>query len=163
VADELRDAVASFDSTVPVETSTLNQTVYDLAQRPRFSAALLALFAFTGVLLAAAGIYGLVSLLVGQRTQEIAIHIALGANPNSLSRKIVSQTFAWIALGSIAGILCSFVADRFLRALLYGIKPDDPVTWAEAVFALLAVAIIAAFIPARRASKVDPMVALRYE
>jgi predicted permease len=163
VADELRDAVASFDSTLPVETSTLNQTVYDLAQRPRFSAALLALFAFTGVLLAAAGIYGLVSLLVGQRTQEIAIHIALGANPNSLSRKIVSQTFAWIALGSIAGILCSFVADRFLRALLYGIKPDDPVTWAEAVFALLAVAIIAAFIPARRASKVDPMVALRYE
>ena len=163
VSTELSDSVASLDSTIPVQTTTLGRTVYQLAERPRFSATLLALFAVMGVLLAAAGVYGLVSLLVTQRTQEIAIHIALGADPTALSRKIIVQACSWIALGAGAGILCSLPAERSVRALLFGIKPDDPATLVAAVLALLIVGAIAAYIPAHRASKVDPMVALRYE
>jgi putative ABC transport system permease protein len=163
VAAELIASVASLDPTLPVETTTLGQTVYRLTQRPRFSAALLLLFAAMGILLAATGVYGLVSLLVAQRTQEIAIRIALGANPAMLSRRIVAHTFLWIALGATAGILCSLPAEHWVRALLFGIKPNDPVTLIESIAGLLVVAIIAAYIPARRAAKVDPMVALRYE
>ena len=163
VSTELSDSVASLDSTIPVQTTTLGRTVYQLAERPRFSATLLALFAVMGVLLAAAGVYGLVSLLVTERTQEIAIHIALGADPTALSRKIIVQACSWIALGAGAGILCSLPAERSVRALLFGIKPDDPATLVAAVLALLIVGAIAAYIPAHRASKVDPMVALRYE
>lgn len=163
MAKELRDAVAALDPTLPVESTTLGQTVSTLAARPRFSATLLTLFAVTGLLLAAAGIYGLVSLLVSQRVQEIAIRIALGASPASVIRMMVLQVSVWISLGAATGILCSLVAARWLETLLFGIKPSDPTTLGAAAFALLAVALVAAYVPARRATKVDPMVALRYE
>lgn len=163
VGRELSDAVASLDPTTPVQLATLSQTVYKLAQRPRFSAALLLLFAAMGLLLAAAGIYGLVSLLVSQRTQEIAIHIALGANPVTMSRRMVLQASAWIVLGAAVGIFCSLAIARWVSALLFGIKPNDPFTLAESVLALLGMGIIAAYVPARRAARIDPMVALRYE
>ena len=97
VANELRAAVAELDPTLPVESSTLGQAVSTLTARPRFSATLLSLFAMVGVLLAAAGIYGLVSLLVGQRTREIAIRVALGATPKSVIRLIVARVLVWIA------------------------------------------------------------------
>ena len=163
VARELRDAVAMLDPTLPVDSSTLGQTVSRLAARPRFSATLLMLFAATGLLLAAAGIYGLVSLMVSQRTQEIAIRVALGATPSSVTRMMLLQVSVWIALGAATGILCSLIAARWVGALLFGIKPNDPATLAGAAFALLGVALVAAYVPARRAAKVDPMVALRYE
>jgi predicted permease len=163
VVAELNASVASLDPTLPIETTTLGQTVYRLAQRPRFSAALLLLFAAMGMLLAAAGVYGLVSLLVEQRTQEIAIQIALGANPAVLSRRIIAHTCLWIVLGGTVGILCSLPAEHWVGALLFGIKPNDPATLIESISGLLIVAVIAAYIPARRAAKVDPMVALRYE
>jgi putative ABC transport system permease protein len=160
---ELRQAVATLDPALPVESSTLRQTVSRLAARPRFNAALLALFAGMGLLLAAAGIYSLVSLLVSQRTQEIAIRIALGADPSSVTRMMVAQILMWIGLGTVAGISCSLIGARWVRALLFGIKPNDPATLTAAAIALVAVAIGAAYIPARRAAKVDPMVGLRYE
>jgi putative ABC transport system permease protein len=163
VAQELRDAVAELDLTLPVQSATLSQTVSTLVARPRFSATLLTLFAGIGLLLAAAGIYGVVSLLVGQRTQEIAIRMALGAVPSSLTRMMVFQVSSWIALGALCGIFSSLVAARWVRALLFGIEPNDPLTLMGAAVALLAIAAFAAYIPARRAAKVDPMVALRYE
>lgn len=163
VANELRAAVSELDPTLPVESSTLGQTVSTLAARPRFSAALLSLFATVGVLLAAAGIYGLVSLLLGQRTREIAIRVALGATPKSVIRLMVARVSVWIAMGAAAGICCSLLAARWVGSLLFGIKPNDPATLAEAAIALLVVALVAAYVPARRVAKVDPMVALRYE
>jgi predicted permease len=163
MANELRDAVATLDPTLPVESTTLNQTVSTLAARPRFSATLLMLFAATGLLLAAAGIYGLVSLLVSQRIQEIAIRVALGATPSSVTRMMLLEVSVWIALGAVTGIVCSLIAARWVRALLFGITPNDPVTLAGAALTLLAVALVAAYVPAQRAAKVDPMVALRYE
>ena len=163
MAKQLRDAVAELDSTLPVESSTLGQVVSSLAVRPRFSATLLSLFATMGLLLAAAGIYGLVSVLTVQRTQEIAIRIALGATPASVMRTIVAQVSVWIVSGAGAGIFCSLLAARWVRALLFGIEPNDPVTLAGAALALLGVGLLAAYVPARRAALVDPVVALRYE
>jgi putative ABC transport system permease protein len=163
VAQELRDAVAALDPTIPVQSATLSQTVSTLAARPRFSATLLTLFALIGLLLAAAGIYGVVSLLVGQRTQEIAIRMALGAAPSGVTRMMVFQVSWWIALGALCGTFSSLLAARWVHALLFGIAPNDPLTLTGAAVALLAVALSAAYFPARRAAKVDPMVALRYE
>ncbi len=163
VAQEIRDSVAVLDPTLPVESSPLGQTVYRLAERPRFTAALLSLFAAIGLILAAVGIFGLVSLLVSQRTREIAIRLALGANPTTVTRVMVFQTLVWIGGGAVAGTLCSLVAARWVGALLFGVKPNDPATLTEAALLLLAVALVASYVPARRAGKVDPMVVLRYE
>ena len=163
VAKEIRDSVAELDPSVPVESSTLGQTVYRLAERPRFTAALLSLFAAIGLLLATVGIFGLVSLLVSHRTREIAIRLALGANPATVTRVMVFQTLVWIAGGAVTGTLCSLAAARWIGALLFGIRPNDPATLIEAALLLLGVALLASYIPARRAAGVDPSVALRYE
>jgi hypothetical protein len=163
VALELRDAVKTLDSTLPVEVSALSESVAKLAERPRFSAALLSLFAVVGLLLTALGIYGLVALLGSQRTQEIGIRVALGATPAEVTRMMVWQASMWVGFGAAAGILGSLVGARWIGSLLFGIRANDPATLAEAAGLLLIVALFGAWVPARRAAKVDPMVALRYE
>jgi len=163
IAKEMREAVAALDPMLPVESSTLGQTVSALAARPRFSASLLTLFAVVGLLLAAAGIYGLVSLLVSQRIQEIAIRLALGAAPSSVTRMMLLQVSLWIVLGAVSGILFSLMGAHWVRSLLFGIDSNDPATLACAALVLLATALVAAYFPAHRAAKVDPVVALRYE
>jgi putative ABC transport system permease protein len=163
VVQELRNAVATLDPTLPVETDTLGQSIAKLAERPRFSAALLSLFAVIGLLLTAVGIYGVVALLVSQRTQEIGIRMALGATPRGVIGMMVWQAFLWIGIGSAAGILGSLAAARWIGSLLFGIRADDPLTLAEAAVLLAMVALFGAWVPARRAARIDPMVALRYE
>jgi putative ABC transport system permease protein len=163
VADELRAAVASLDPTVPVDVNTLQQSVAKLAERPRFSAALLSLFAVIGLLLTAVGIYGVVALVVSHRTQEIGIRMALGAGRSRVVTAMMWQTALWIVIGTGAGILTSLVVSRWTGSLLFDIRPNDPGTLALAAILLLGVALFGAWIPARRAAKVDPMVALRYE
>lgn len=160
---ELRQTIAGLDPTLPVELSTLTQNVSRMAERPRFSAALLSLFALIGLLLTAFGIYGVVSLLVNQRTQEIGIRMALGATQSQVVGIVVWQASVWIGVGAVAGILGSLVVARWIGSMLFGVRPNDPVTLAAAAGALVLVAVIAAWIPARRTAKVDPMVALRYE
>jgi putative ABC transport system permease protein len=163
VADELRAAVASLDPTVPVDVNTLQQNVAKLAERPRFSAALLSLFAVVGLLLTAVGIYGVVALVVSHRTQEIGIRMALGASRSRVVTAMMWQTALWIVIGTGAGILTSLVVSRWTGSLLFDIRPNDPGTLALAAILLLGIALFGAWIPARRAAKVDPMVALRYE
>jgi len=163
LAQELRTSVASLDPTVPVDVNTLEQRVARLAERPRFSAALLSLFAIVGVLLTAIGIYGVVALLVSQRTQEIGIRMALGASRGNVIAAIMWQTSMWIAAGTGAGILTSLMISRWTRSLLFDIRPNDPATLGLAATLLLGLAMLGAWIPARRAAKVDPMVALHYE
>ena len=163
MAQELRASVATLDPTVPVDVNTLEQKVARLAERPRFSAALLSLFAVVGVLLTAIGIYGVVALLVSQRTQEIGIRMALGASRGNVIAAIMWQTSMWIAAGTGAGILTSLMISRWTRSLLFDIRPNDPATLGLAATLLLGLAMLGAWIPARRAAKVDPMVALHYE
>jgi putative ABC transport system permease protein len=163
VAPELRKTVETLDPTLPVDVTTLGQSVAKLAERPRFSAALLSLFAMVGVLLTALGIYGVVSLLVNQSTQEIGIRMALGATSRDVVAMMVWQASVWIGIGAAAGVLASIVAARWIASLLFGIRANDPATLLTAAGALVMVAMFAAWIPARRTARVDPMVALRYE
>ena len=163
VTQELRDAVTILDPTLPVDADTLGQSVAKLAERPRFSAALLSLFAVVGLLLTALGIYGVVALLVSQRTQEIGIRVALGATPGDVTRLMLWQASRWIVLGAGAGILGSLAVARWIGSLLFNTRANDPATLAAAAALLLIVAMLGAWVPARRAARIDPMVALRYE
>lgn len=163
VADEVRGAVAALDPTVPLQITTLQHSVSELAERPRFSAALLSLFALVGVILTAVGIYGVVALLVSYRTQEIGIRMALGASPTRVVRVMMWQTLLWIAAGTAAGVAVSLLISRWIKSLLYDIRPNDPATLMAAAIAFTVIALFGTWIPARRAAKVDPMIALRYE
>jgi predicted permease len=160
---EVRDAIATVDPTIPVQLSTMAQTVSKMAERPRFSAALLSFFALIGMLLTALGIYGVVSLMVNQRAQEIGIRMALGATEKDVVGMMVRQAAIWVAIGATAGVVGSLAVARSIGSLLFGIRANDPATLAAAALALVLVAMLAAWIPGRRAAKVDPMVALRYE
>jgi ABC-type antimicrobial peptide transport system permease subunit len=141
----------------------MTQRVGQLAQRPKFNALLLALFAALGLALASIGLYGVVSFLVTQRTQEIGIRMALGATPRGVARLVLAQAARWTLLGTMAGLAGAALSVRFLETLLFGISGYDPVTLALTVAVLAFVALVAAWIPARRAARVDPLAALRQE
>jgi len=116
-----------------------------------------------GVLLAAIGIYGVVEFLVAQQTREIGIRIALGATPRSILRMVLSNMVRWTVGGATLGILGAWLCSRLLESLLFEVRAHDPFLLGAAILVLLAAAFLAAWIPARRAMRVDPMVALRYE
>jgi len=159
----VRAEIANVDPTLPVEFTTMDQRVSKLAEGPRFDAVLLSLFAFLGVLLAAIGIYGVVAFLVAQQTREIGVRMALGASPQNILRMVLSGVARWTIGGAVLGILGAWFCTRLLESLLFEVKSHDPVLLSGALLLLLAVALLAAWIPARRAMRVDPMVALRYE
>jgi len=134
-----------------------------LAELPRFTAVLLSLFAGLGVLLAGIGIYGVVGYLVAQQTREIGIRIALGATPRNVLRMVLSNMVRWTVAGAALGLLGAWLCSRLLESLLFEVRAHDPFLLCAALFVLLAVAFFAAWIPARKAIQVDPMIALRYE
>ncbi len=133
-----------------------------LAQ-PRFNMVLLAVFAAVAMLLAAVGIYGVIAYSVAQRTREIGIRMALGAQRRDMLRMVLRQSLSVVVIGLALGLGAAFAATRLLASLLYGVGANDLFTYASVVFLLGATAFVASYIPARRAMKVDPMVALRYE
>jgi len=159
----VRTEVASLDPTVPMNIETLGQRVGKLAQRPRFNAWLLGLFAGMGMLLSAIGLYGVVSFLVAQRTGEIGVRMALGATPGRIARLVLGHAARWTLAGAALGVAGSWFASRWLEAMLFHVSARDPWMLAAAVAALLATAMLAAWAPSRRAARVDPMQALRQE
>jgi putative ABC transport system permease protein len=129
----------------------------------RFNMELLGVFAVTALLLAAAGLYALIAYLVSQRTREIGIRLALGATPRHILRLMIGQGMKLTLIGITIGVVGAIVVTRLMRSLLFAVAPTDLMTFGISAAALIAVALLACFIPARRATKVDPLVALRYE
>ena len=127
----------------------------------RFVVLLLGGFALFAVILASLGIYGVISYSVNQRTQEIGIRMALGASAGDLQMRIVTQTLGLAAIGMSLGTVASWALARTLTGLLFGVTPADPVTFLDMLIVLTAVAATAGYLPARRASRIDPTVALR--
>ena len=164
IADEVREQVQSLDPTLPVSgAQTLNATVSaSLAQR-RFSMEMVGLFALTALLLAGLGIYGVISYLVSERTQEIGIRLALGASRSNILRLVLREGLGLAIMGAAVGLVCALIVSNLMASLLYSVRPTDPLTFASVAFFFLGVALLACYLPARRAMKVDPMVALRYE
>ena len=158
------DAVHQVDPSLPVtEVTTLDELVARSVSPQRFSAVLIGVLAGLALVLSAVGIYGVMSYTVGQRTQEIGIRMALGAGPQDMLALVLGRGTRLALTGIAAGILGAFALTRFLSSLLFGVQPHDPLTFVAVAMLLLLVALAACYVPARRAMKVDPMVALRYE
>jgi putative ABC transport system permease protein len=142
---------------------TMREVVSANIAQPRFYTLLLGLFAATALVLAVAGLYGVLSYSVNQRLHEIGVRMALGACRSDVLRMIVRQGLFLTLVGLVLGIIGAFALTRFLTSVLYATQPTDPPTFIVVSLTLVAVALLASYIPARRATKVDPMVALRYE
>jgi len=142
---------------------TMEQVLWSSVARPRFYMLLLTIFAGVALLLAMMGIYGVMSYAVTQRRHEIGIRLALGAQTRDVLKLVIRHGMAMILIGVVIGLFASFVLTRFLSGLLYGVKSTDPVTFAGVTLLLSAVALLACFIPAMRATRVDPMVILKHE
>jgi predicted permease len=158
------EAVHGVDPTLPVtEVNTLDGLVSTSLSPRRFAAVLIAVFAGLALVLSAVGIYGVMSYTVGQRTQEMGIRMALGAQPGNMLALILGRGARLALVGLAAGLVGALALTRFLSSLLYGVHAKDPLTFFGVATMLMAVALVACYVPARRAMKVDPMVALRYE
>jgi predicted permease len=159
-----REAIRSVDPTLPIaKVSTLATLVDDSMTQPRFSMLLLAAFAALALVLASIGIYGVISYAVAQRTQEFGIRLALGAQPRNVFSMVLGQGARLALLGIVLGFIAAFAATRLMASLLFGVQPTDPITFVAVPSLLMGVALLACYIPARRATRVDPLVALRYE
>jgi putative ABC transport system permease protein len=160
----LRGAVLSIDPNQPITSiKTMENIVSDSIAQPRLSMMLMGLFGVLALLLATVGIYGLLSYAVTQRTQEMGIRMALGARMTDVLSLILKQGMMLVLVGEVLGLLGAFALTRLLRALLFGVTPTDGPTFILVSALLTAVALLACYLPARRATKVDPLVALRYE
>jgi putative ABC transport system permease protein len=164
VAAAIREAVRAIDKDQPVDKITTMSSVVSASIVDRsFYMQLLGTFASLAFILAAVGIYGVVSYSVAQRTREIGIRVALGARRRDVLGLVLREALRLTALGVALGLVGAFVATRVLRSLLFEVKPTDPATFICLSLLLTFVALVASYIPARRATKVDPLVALRYE
>jgi ABC-type antimicrobial peptide transport system permease subunit len=159
---QIRGAIQSLDPGLPVFNVTSMDEVLDasLASR-RFSANLVAGFAGGALLLASIGIYGLLAYLVSQRSREIGIRMALGARRDDILRMFLRKGVALAGVGIVAGLVFSAATASMMASLLYGVRPHDPAVFLIVPLLLLAVAALASYLPARRATKVNPMIALR--
>ena len=159
----LRTEIAALDPVLPASIQTFERHIAGLAARPRFQAWLLMLFAAIGLLLAAFGLYGLVSFLVVQREREFGVRLTLGATPAGIVRLVMGDTVRWTAGGLLVGLIGAAAAARALRGLLFHVSPADPAAYAASALLLFAIALLAAFLPSRHAAQLDPARTLRQE
>jgi putative ABC transport system permease protein len=164
LAAAVRHEVQAVDPTKAVSNiKTMEEYVDEAVARPRLYAAMMAAFAGLALLLAGIGLYGLMAYGVSQRTHEIGIRMALGARRSHVTRAVLLQGAGLAAIGLAAGIAAALALTHLLQNLLFGVTPTDTATYAAVAAVLAAVALTATFIPARRAARVDPMIALRCE
>jgi predicted permease len=160
----IRAAVASIDSDLPLaDVTTLRTIVSNSLVQQRFALLVLAAFAALAMLLASVGMYGVVSYSVAQRTNEIGVRMALGAQRRNVLTMVLGEAARLLAIGISVGVAGAFAAARVISGSLYGVRPADPLTFFSVTALLGLVVLLACYVPARRASNIDPMVALRYE
>jgi ABC-type lipoprotein release transport system permease subunit len=159
----MRQVVRSLDSDLPVSFKPLDQVFASSLDQRRFSLVIFGVFGAVALLLAAMGIYGVTSYAVAQRTQEIGIRMALGARMSDVLKLVLRNGMSLALIGSVIGLAGAFAVTRVMSSLLFGVTPTDRATFIAVALLLIAVAFLACYIPARRATKVDPLVALRYE
>ena len=164
LTSDIRRIVSDVDKSAPVsEVKTMDQIVSSAITQPRFNLFLLGLFSGIALLLSAAGIYGVTAYSVTQRTHEFGIRMALGAQASDVLKMMLGQGMRLIAAGIAIGLVASFALTRLLKKLVFGVSVTDPLTFISITVVLTVAALLACYIPARRATKVDPLVALRYE
>ena len=160
----IRSQVLALDSELPLQrVTTLDRMIANSIRQQRFTSLVLSVFAAVALLLAAAGLYGVISYSVAQRTHELGIRVALGAQVKDVMRLVLRQGMTFVMAGEVIGIIGAFALTRLLGGLLFGVTPTDAATFIAVTAGLTFVALLACYIPARRATKVDPLVALRYE
>jgi len=160
----VRTAVWSVDRDQPlIQIRTMRNVMEESLWRQHFSVTLLIILAGVALLLSAVGLYGVISYSVSQRTREIGVRVALGATPRDVLKLVVGQGVGWIFLGVIVGVAGAFALTRFLTRVLFEVKPSDPTVFVAVATLLIVVATIACYFPARRAMRIEPTVALRYE
>jgi ABC-type antimicrobial peptide transport system permease subunit len=159
----MREAVRSLDRQLPLNFRTLDQVFSSSLDQRRFSLVIFGVFGCVALLLAAMGIYGVTSYAVAQRTQEIGIRMALGARMIDVLKLVLRNGMSLVLIGAAVGVAGALATTRVMSSLLFGVAPTDLATFAAVVVILVIVALVACYIPARRATKVDPLVALRYE
>jgi putative ABC transport system permease protein len=164
VISSIRDAVAALDEDLPVtDIATMAEVVHQSTAQPRFRTTLIAIFAAIALILAATGIFGVISYSVQCRTNEIGIRVALGASARSILKMILRETLILAGIGLAVGIPAALAASRVLSHLLFGVSPTDPATLIAVSATLAAVAAAAGYLPARRATQIDPLQALRHD
>jgi putative ABC transport system permease protein len=164
LASTVRGAVWEIDKNQPVSNiRTMQDVLSGSIARQRFSMLLLGIFAAVALALAAIGIYGVISYSVAQRTREIGIRMALGAQSRDVLKLVISQGMRLAIVGVAVGLMGAFVLTRLMQSLMFGVSVTDPMTFGLIAFLLTGVALLACYVPARRATKVDHMIALRYE
>jgi putative ABC transport system permease protein len=163
VASGARTAIHSLDPGLVVKVNTMESLIADSVAQPRFRTWLIAIFSVFALTLACLGIYGVIAYLVTQRYKEIGIRMALGATRTNILQLILGRTFKLTAIGIVAGLIVAFFLSRFLSSILFGITTHDPITFVLVPLCLVAIALLAGYLPARRATRVDPVRSLRYE
>jgi putative ABC transport system permease protein len=161
VAGAVRNEIRQMDANLPVaNVRSMNDVVAAALATPRLTGFVLGAFATIALTLAAVGIYGVLAYLVSQRTQEIGIRLAIGADRSQVLGMVLRQGLSLTAVGIVVGLIGAFALTRLMQSLLYEVHPNDPITFVAVAAAVLVIALAASFLPARRATKVSPMSAL---
>ena len=160
----VRSKIAEVDPSLPVSgISSMEEVVDASVAQPKLTMQFVGVFAGFALLLAAIGIYGLIAYTVSARNQEMGIRVALGARPADILRLVVGQGMRMTGIGVVVGVVVSLALTRLLTSLLFGVHATDPLVFGAAAFILTGAAFVACYIPARRATRVDPIIVLRYE